>query len=68
MTGASAPAPSVRTPRTQKTGAPAPAVAGAGRENRAPENWPFPLWNGQKVPRPKVARQMPRELWEEAPF
>jgi len=44
-----------------------------GRErNRAkpPTPWPFPLWNGIPVPKPKrkVARKMPPEFSEDAPF
>ena len=70
-----APAPSAKR---LKKAAPAPSGRQAGRETDAlagrekrdtmPTIWPFPIWNGRKVPRQQVARKMPPENWEEAPF
>lgn len=72
---AGAPAPSAKRRKTPTvaaspapSGTPAQSVPERGCEKDVPTPWPFPYWNGQKVPRPKVARKVSHENWEESPF
>ena len=74
VAGPGAPAPSARArkPETPEVVAPAPSAKRRKMLDslEPPNPWPFPIWNGRPVPRPKrqVARKVPPDFWEESPF